>query len=116
MKGYAVLSFLGFTCSVMSACIASTEPPDGAGFEGARTDRMGSAAQRLEGCPIDGTSPCDSDGDPDTDQDPPPQPRCPVKWYCNGGLEAYNSFSSCNAECTGTCGQDFACDHTCYCP
>jgi hypothetical protein len=116
MRGYALLSIVGFTCSVMSACIASTEPPDGA-RSGGRIDGTGNSAQALDGICDDPTSNCDPDGDPDTDQDPPKQ-RCPVKWFCSGTSDAYNSFTACNAvpECSGTCGQDFVCDGTCYCP
>jgi hypothetical protein len=95
----------------MSACIASTEPPDGT-RSGGRIDGIGSSAQTLNCIP---ESPCGPD-DPPTEPDPPPQPRCPVKWFCNGGLEHYDSWASCNAECSGTCGTDYLCDSTCYCP
>jgi hypothetical protein len=125
MKGYAVLSFLAFTCSVMSACLASTEPPDEADLKGARTDRIGSAAQGLDdppapqppaGCPIDGPEPCDSNGDPDTEPGGTPPNRCPLKWFCDGASQMYNSPTACRAACTGTCATDFICDGHCYCP
>jgi hypothetical protein len=112
MKGYALFSIVGFTCIVMSACIASTEPPEEA-RSGERIDGMGSSAQTLNCIPDTFCGPDDLPTDPPP---LPPGPQCPRMWVCNWGLEWYDSWSACNAQCWGTCDQDFMCGGDCYCP